>query len=159
MENTRNSSSSFWSVPDSCPESSLQGLASTIPLHDAYMRTGPCPFEVREAEAPRSEAKPSPPVIRIVTPDYFRTLGASILQGRDFNDDDTNEALPVVVVNQHMANHYWPHGDAVGKQIAVSDGKWLPIVGVVSDIRHHGLDQDPVDEVYGSFLRSRRRPL
>jgi ABC-type antimicrobial peptide transport system permease subunit len=53
-----------------------------------------------------------------------------------------------------MADHYWPDGSAVGKQIAVSSDKWLPIVGVVSDIRHLGLDQDPVDEVYGSFSQA-----
>ncbi len=128
------------------------GLASTIPLHDAAS-DGPVPIEVREAKA-NIETKPNPPVIRIVTPDYFRTLGASIMAGRDFNQWDINEALPVVVVNQHMANHYWPDGSAVGKQIAVSPDKWLPIVGVVSDIRHLGLDQNPVDEVYGSLAQS-----
>ena len=127
------------------------GMASTIPLHDTGS-DGPVPIEVREAKAfQQSGTKPNPPVIRIVTPDYFRTLGASIFAGRDFNEQDTNEALPVVIVNQHMANHYWPDGSAVGKQIAVSSDRWLPIVGVVSDIRHLGLDQDPVDEVYGSF--------
>jgi putative ABC transport system permease protein len=130
------------------------GLASTIPLHDAAL-DGPVPIEVREAKGiQRSETRPSPPVIRIVTPDYFRTLGARILAGRDFDDQDTNEAMPVVVVNQHFASHYWPDGSAVGKQIAISHDKWLPIVGVVSDIRHIGLDQDPVDEVYGSLAES-----
>jgi len=130
------------------------GLASTIPLHDAAS-DGPVPIEVRETKPIHSsEAKPNPPVIRIVTPDYFRTLGASILGGRDFNDQDTNDALPVIIVNQHMANHYWPDGSAVGKQVSVSSDKWLPIVGVVSDIRHLGLDQDPVDEMYGSLAES-----
>ena len=130
------------------------GLASTIPLHDANL-DGPVPIEVREAKlVQRSESKLSPPVIRIVTPDYFRTLGAHILAGRDFKEQDTNQAMPVVVVNQHLANHYWPNGGAVGQQIAISPGKWLPIVGVVSDIRHIGLDQDPVDEVYGSLAES-----
>jgi putative ABC transport system permease protein len=130
------------------------GMASTIPLHDAGS-DGPVPIEIREAKAAQqSGTKPNPPVIRIVTPDYFRTLGASIVAGRDFNEQDTNEALPVVIVNQHMADHYWPEGSAVGKQIAVSSDRWLPIVGVVSDIRHLGLDQDPVDEVYGSFSQA-----
>ena len=78
----------------------------------------------------------------------------SILAGRDFNEQDTNEALPAVIVNQHMANHYWPDGNAVGKHIAVSPEKWLPIIGVVSDIRQLGLDKDPVDEVYGSFAQA-----
>ena len=130
------------------------GLASSIPLHDAAS-DGPVPIEIRQAKATEhSETKPGTPVIRIVTPDYFRTLGASILGGRDFNEQDTSEVQPVVVVNQHMANHYWPGGNAVGKQIAVSSEKWLPIVGVVSDIRHLGLDQDPIDEVYGSLAES-----
>jgi putative ABC transport system permease protein len=130
------------------------GLASTIPLLNAES-DGPVPIEVREANAiQHGEAKPNPPVIRIVTPDYFRTVGASILNGRDFKEQDTKEALPVVIVNQHMANHYWPDGSALGKQIAVASDKWLPIVGVVSDIRHLGLDQDPVDEMYGSLAES-----
>jgi putative ABC transport system permease protein len=130
------------------------GLASTIPLHDAAS-DGPVPIEVRDVKGiQRAESRPNPPVIRIVTPDYFRALGARIVAGRDFNDQDTNEAMPVVVVNQHFASHYWPDGSAVGKQIAVSPGKWLSIVGVVSDIRHFGLDQDPVDEVYGSLAES-----
>jgi putative ABC transport system permease protein len=130
------------------------GLASTIPLHDAAS-DGPVPIEVREAKASGpGESRPSPPVIRIVTPDYFRTLGASILSGRDFNEQDANQALPVLVVNRHFEKHYWPDESAVGKQIAVLPGKWLPIVGVVSDIRHLGLDRDPVDEVYGSLAES-----
>ena len=127
------------------------GLASTIPLNDATS-DGPVPIEVREAKP--NETRPSPPVIRIVTPDYFRTLGARILDGRDFNAQDANETQPVLVINQHLASHYWPDGSAIGKQIAISNNKWLPIVGVVSDIRHIGLDQDPVDEVYGSLAES-----
>jgi predicted permease len=130
------------------------GLASTIPLRDAAS-DGPVPVEVRDSKGiQQSKTKPSPPVIRIVTPDYFRTLGARIVSGRDFNDQDTNEARPALVVNQHMASHYWTDGNAVGKQIAVSSDGWLPIVGVVSDIRHIGLDQDPVDEVYGSLAEA-----
>jgi predicted permease len=129
------------------------GLASTIPLH-AVNADGPQPIEVRDPEV-AADRKPNPAVIRIVTPGYFRTLGANILQGRDFNGKDT-DAAPAVVVNQHMARHYWPRGDAIGKHISVSTGEWLPIVGVVSDIRHVALDKEPVDEAYGSFWESRQ---
>ena len=65
--------------------------------------------------------------------------------------------MPVVVVNQHLASQYWPDGRAVGKQIAALPGRWLSIVGVVSDIRNLGLDQDPVDEVYASLAESPRK--
>lgn len=129
------------------------GLASTIPLRDAS--DGPEPIEVRGSkDAAKAEPRTSPPVVRIVTPDYFRTLGARILAGRDFNQNDSKTEQPVVVVNQHLANHYWPNGSALGRQIAFSPNAWLPIVGVVSDIRSHGLDQEPADEVYGSLAES-----
>jgi predicted permease len=129
------------------------GLASTIPLHDVNA-DGPEPVEVRDAEAP-ADGKPNNPVVRIVTPGYFHTLGATIVQGRDFNDQDT-DAVPAVIVNERMATRYWPRGDAIGKRISVSPGQWLPIVGVVSDIRHAALDKEPVDEAYGSFWESRQ---
>jgi putative ABC transport system permease protein len=126
------------------------GLASTIPLHaDA---DGLEPIEIRDRKLDRSRA--ALPYIRIVSPDYFHTLGATILAGRDFNDNDTHTEAPVVVVNQHLANRYWPDGNAVGREIAFSENKWMPIVGVVSDIRNTGLDQEPVDEVYGSLAES-----
>lgn len=135
----------------SLPGVESAGLASTIPLKAAGF-DGSAPIQVRDGKAPRDEG-PNP-MIRIVSPGYFGTLGASILRGRDFTDQDNDESQPVLIVNQHMAKHYWPDGNVVGKQIAVSGGKWIPIVGVVSDVRHSGLDRDPVDEVYASFGES-----
>ena len=129
------------------------GLASTIPLHSAGL-DGPQPVELSDAKIGQDE-KPNP-VIRIVSRDYFRTLGASILQGRDFTDQDNDRSQPVAIINQHMANHYWPDGTVLGKQIAVSDGEWITIIGVVSDVRQSGLDREPVDEAYGSFGESRQ---
>ena len=128
------------------------GLASTIPLHSTGL-DGPQPVRVRDPKV--SHEDKCNPVIRIVSPDYFRTLGASILQGRDFTDQDI-EAYPAAIVNQHMADHYWPDGNVLGKQISVSDGEWIPIVGVVSDLRYSGLDREPADEAYGSFAESRQ---
>jgi predicted permease len=127
------------------------GLASTIPLHAAGF-DGPEPVEVRDAKLGQDE-KPNA-IIRIVSPEYFRTLGANILQGRDFTDQDNDESRPVVIINQRMANRYWPRGNVLGKQIAVSDGKWIPIIGVVSDVRHLGLDREPMDEAYASFAEA-----
>jgi putative ABC transport system permease protein len=131
----------------SLPGVESAGLASTIPLHAAGF-DGPEPVQIRDVKIKQDE-KPNA-VIRIASPGYFRTLGASILQGRDFTDQDDDESQPVAIINQHMANHYWPDGNVLGKQIAVSAGKWIPIVGVVSDVRYTGLDQEAVDEAYGS---------
>ena len=132
-------------------------LASTIPLWNAG--DPPQPIEVREGTAQRGESKPIPPFVRVVTPDYFRTLGASILSGRDFTAEDSDHAHPVVIINQHLANRYWPDGSAIGKEIAFSPTQWIRIIGVVSDIRDFGLDREPVDEVYGSFAEDPIRAM
>src|SRR5581483_2744748 len=126
------------------------GLASTIPLH--AISDGLEPIEIRDRKP--GESRPALPYVPIGTPNHFQTLGASILAGRDFNEHDSRKDYPVVVVNQHLANHYWPNGSAVGREIAFSDNKWIPIVGVVSDVRTLGLDQEPADEVYGSLAES-----
>jgi putative ABC transport system permease protein len=79
-----------------------------------------------------------------VTPDYFRTMGIPLLQGRTFTDFDTDTAAPPVIINQTMARTFWPAGDALGKRITYGDGSdnptWFTIVGVVADMRRTGYD-------------------
>ncbi len=67
---------------------------------------------------------------------YFETLGIPLLRGRTIHAGDTATSLKAVVVNQTLANLYFPHGDAVGHSFTVADpsvkGTWQ-IVGVVRD--------------------------
>jgi putative ABC transport system permease protein len=91
--------------------------------------------------------------IRIVTPDYFRVLETPLLKGRFFTGADTADAPGVVIINQAMAKKYWPNEEAVGKRINFNDGdpqriKWGTVVGVVTNIRHRGLDVEPKPEYY-----------
>ncbi|HVF70658.1 MAG TPA: ABC transporter permease [Chthoniobacterales bacterium] len=91
--------------------------------------------------------------IRVVTNDYFRVLETPLIKGRFFNDADTVDAPGVVIINQAMAKKYWPGEDAVGKRVNFDDSdpakiKWTTVVGIVSDIRHRGLDAEPKPEYY-----------
>ncbi|MEY2547194.1 MAG: hypothetical protein QOG48_2311 [Verrucomicrobiota bacterium] len=88
--------------------------------------------------------------LRTVSPDYFRVLQTPLLQGRFFEDSDTAEAPSVVIVNQTFAKKYWPNEEAVGKRISFegTNPKWFTVIGVVADMRHRGLDVDPVPEQY-----------
>jgi putative ABC transport system permease protein len=90
--------------------------------------------------------------IRTVTPDYFRVLQTPLLQGRFFNDADTSDSTPVVIVNRTFARKFFSDGDALGKRITFDDPKhnpkWATIVGIVEDIRHRSLDVDPQPEYY-----------
>jgi len=73
-----------------------------------------------------------------IGPDYFPTLGASIISGRDFNDHDGASGFPVAIVNQRLAAKFWPGEDPLGKRLRVFEGRtpgpWLTVVGVASNI-------------------------
>ncbi|MEW6731863.1 MAG: ABC transporter permease [Acidobacteriota bacterium] len=84
---------------------------------------------------------------RPISPDYFRVLGITLLRGRLFNDNDSQTSTPVMVINQRLANHYWPDADPIGKQFVVGKSK-CQIVGVVSDIREVGLDRPVLPTIY-----------
>ena len=69
--------------------------------------------------------------------DYFRVLGVSLLQGREFDSRDREESQRVAIVNDRMARMYFPKEDPLGRQIKLGksggNGPWLTIVGVVGD--------------------------
>lgn len=72
-------------------------------------------------------------VYRIIRPDYFRTMGVPLLRGRDFNARDNDTVPGVVIVNEAMAQRYWPNQDPIGQRISVSDDGLNPreVVGIV----------------------------
>ena len=78
----------------------------------------------------------------VACPNYFRTMGIPILKGREFSAEDTLHVPGVIVINERMAQMYWPKEDPVGRAIRLgrSDGPLLIIVGVVGNVHHLGLD-------------------
>lgn len=83
--------------------------------------------------------------------DYFRTMGIRLLRGRLFTPQDDGGDQQVVVINQAMAQRFWPNGDAIGKRlrwIPVANDPWKTVVGVVSDVKHRGLASESMPEVY-----------
>jgi len=92
--------------------------------------------------------------LRVVTPGYFGVTGVRLERGRLFNDADTERSEPVAIVNQTMARLYWPKRDAVGQSVRLgthyssepdsSSGRWVKIVGIVSDARQVRVIDVPV---------------
>jgi putative ABC transport system permease protein len=70
---------------------------------------------------------------------YFRTLGATMRDGREFDDFDDASSAAVAVVNERFATASWPGTEPIGQRFRVFDGStpgpWLTVVGVVSNIR------------------------
>ena len=80
---------------------------------------------------------------RSATPDYFRAMEIPLIAGRFFTPADTDKSQPVVLIDQKMADRFWPKGGAVGKRIRQGDKEpWLTIVGVVGVVKQYGLDID-----------------
>ena len=77
---------------------------------------------------------------RVSTPDYFQTMGVSVVRGRGFTEQDKAGGAPVVVVNETLARKHWPDQEAIGKRIRfygpVDQNPWMEIVGVVKDVKH-----------------------
>jgi predicted permease len=114
------------------------------------------------------EDKPDPPPgvfqvanNRVVSPDYFHTLGVPLLQGRLLSAQDHAQAPAVAVINQAMARHYWGEEDPVGKRFKIgaraSNAPWLTVVGVVGDVRQAGLNSDSLPELYTPFTQEHQR--
>ena len=80
---------------------------------------------------------------------YFQTLGVALLHGRTFLETDTATAPRVAIVNDHLARHFWPGGDAVGKRIRLnsSTGPLVEIVGVAQTIKYQSASS-PIDFLY-----------
>jgi putative ABC transport system permease protein len=75
-------------------------------------------------------------------------------QGRLFSEGDRDGALPVTIVNEVMAERYWPDGDALDRRLTVSwqgRPRTVQIVGVVGALRHDGLDAAPRPEIFLPF--------
>jgi predicted permease len=93
--------------------------------------------------------------LRSAPPNYFKTMGQSLLQGREFSDLDRAGAPPVCIVSRAFAQRFWPGQDAIGKQVKWgrldSPRPWMTVVGVVNDMKAVA---DPRDgEVVGMLAR------
>jgi predicted permease len=96
---------------------------------------------------------PSEPELQVdargATPPYFSAMQIPLLRGRMFAETDTSKMPPVAIIDQKMADRFWPGGDAIGKRIRPNENSpWVTIVGVVGVVKEYGLDTDTRMVVY-----------
>jgi putative ABC transport system permease protein len=85
----------------------------------------------------------------VVTPQYFNAIGIPLTRGRYFTEGDGNEAPRIAIINDAVANRYWPQEDPLGKKITIDfEREPREIVGVVGNVRHLGIDQQEPLQVY-----------
>jgi predicted permease len=91
-------------------------------------------------------------VYRVISPDYFNTMGARILKGREFQTSDVNPRTPGAVINETMANRFWPGKDPLGRRLRLGDA-WISIVGVVQDVSQRNWTGSADPEIYICYLQ------
>src|SRR5437868_9685822 len=84
----------------------------------------------------------------IVSADYFQTMRIPILKGRTFTRDEAEQGKPVVLIDQNLAQRFWPAGDAVGKHIAYDGAFYHDVIGVVPEVRTYGSEAKPLIRIY-----------
>ena len=90
---------------------------------------------------------------RAVTPGYFRTLGISLMTGRDVTADDGPGTQKVALVSETAARKWWPGKSPIGERIAFGGGAPLTVVGVVADTKSHSLAEPPGVMIYAPFAQ------
>ncbi len=106
-----------------------------------------------EGHAPEPVDSWTPLAWTQVSGDYFRAMAIPLLQGRYFTAQDGPESPPVAIINQTLAKRYWPGEDPIGKRLKGFDPRgrndeWVTVVGLVADMRSHGLERVPMAEIY-----------
>ncbi len=89
---------------------------------------------------------------RAATPGYFQAMGISLIRGRYFDERDTESSQPVTIIDETLAQTFWPHGDPLGKRLhrggRGSTAPWTTVVGVVSHVHNRTLEARSRTEVY-----------
>ena len=97
-------------------------------------------------------------VYRVCRPNYFGTMGLTLVRGRDFNPQDAAAAPGVVIINERLASRHWPDGDPLGKRITFDDPngtpRWMTVVGIVENAKQNSWVDEADIETYIPFQQS-----
>ncbi len=89
---------------------------------------------------------------RGVTPGYFQAMGIPLLRGRFFNEGDSDTGARVVIIDDTLAQAYWPNQDPIGRRLHFGDSKssgpWMTVVGEVKHVHYRTLEARSRTEFY-----------
>ncbi len=124
------------------------GAVSVLPLSGGGSSGS---FRIEGRDVPPGQSSPHG-ARWAATPDYFKTMGIPLIRGRYFEERDTSEALPVAIIDQSLAQKYWPNEDPLGKRIVFEGTRenplWREIVGIVGHVKHTDLEGESRAQYY-----------
>ncbi len=129
------------------PGVSLAGATEAIPLGGNHNDS----VILAEGYQMKSGESLVSPLNISVTPGYFEALGISMVRGRSFDDRDNETAPRVIIVDERLAQHFWPNQDPLGRRMYFpGDAKnllkidehtvWMTVIGVARTLRYESLD-------------------
>jgi predicted permease len=134
------------------------GIGSPVPLRSSDIQ-----FEVRAEGKSLAVGEAMPRAeLRTANPDFFRASGIPLLKGRPFSTTDRMGSGWVVIINQTLADRFFPGEDPLGKRIAWTgdvlrftpiSGDWRTVVGVTGNTQDGGLDAAPRPVVFMPFAQ------
>lgn len=105
-----------------------------------------------EGEPPEQNGVYTFAEVSSVSEDYFATMGIPRMAGREFTRQDDESAPPVVIVDEAVAQRYWPGGNAIGKRLKSGDysstNEWRDVVGVVGHVKVNGVMEEALPQLY-----------
>jgi len=105
-----------------------------------------------EGEPPEQDGVYTFAEVSSVSDDYFATIGIPRMAGREFTRQDDENALPVVIVDETVAQRYWPGKNAIGQRLKFgdysSDNEWRDVVGVVGHVKVNGVTKEALPQLY-----------
>jgi putative ABC transport system permease protein len=142
------------------PGVTATGAISHLPYDD--LPNWGTPY-LRETAVDESEAGVADS--RAITPGYLEAVGAQLVEGRWFTEDDAPKTRPVALVDTRLAERMWPGQSAVGKRLRAdpyttgSPRVTVTIVGVVRHVRHRQLTRDVREQMYFPLAQAPRNPM
>jgi len=97
--------------------------------------------------------------LRKVTPEFFRSMGIAIRQGRSFNDTDGANGAPVAIISETAAKKYWSGRDVIGGQLRFPWPGWMSVVGIAADVRNNDLKEPELPAVYVPYDQAPEVPF
>ena len=103
-----------------------------------------------------------------VGPEYFDVMGIGLLEGRVFTEADASDRTNVIVIDEWLANRYWPDGSALGERMSwgvipgsddVSEDQNFTVIGIVEDIKQNDLTESAAEHVGAYYFTYRQNPI
>ncbi len=133
---------------EASPDVSRAAVALLVPLSGRSWEQRIWPEGVQRVRENASSV-----LFNIVSEGYFDVLGIPLLRGRGFEAYDRDGTVPVAVIDETMAERFWPGEDPVGKRVSIipeeeGEPEWRTVVGVAANVRHYEIQSPSRIQIY-----------